>query len=620
MKPGEDFGGGSSALAAADRNSGSSTRAGWFTPVRTALLLWFLLMLGLFVARWPAIMAMRLPDPDDAMRLAQVRDLLAGQGWWDLHQYRVNPAGGGVLMHWSRIVDAPIAGLILLLKPLMGQAAAEHLTMASWPPIMASLLFVACALGFRNLPDRRIAHVAPIFLVFCGFTMGQFQPLRIDHHGWQILLATLMLWQAIRPAGVGAGILGGLCGALLLAISIEGLPMVALFAGLAALRWALHGRAADRDRLGGYMGSLAGGSILIQFLTRGPGSLFDSWCDALSAPYLAAFAAAGMATLVVLWLSPRSPWVRFLLLAAAAGLAAASLLWVAPQCASGPFAALDPLVEHYWYRKILEGQPVWRSGTHSVILVLVPSLTGLCGSILAWRGSDNASARRTWTTVIVALLGATLVSLLVLRAVSTAHVYALPGCAWLGIRIWQWARGMRSLLPRVMASAAAALTLPLPGSIVAAWMLGWAFPALLRDQVSKFPVGAIEQTCLNSQAVDQLDHLPPATILTPIDLGGPMVFSTHHSVVATGHHRNKEGMADVLRFFLGDPARSEALVRKHQAALVVICRTAGDLGQYRAERPNGLAAQLYAGRPPAWLVPVPVDGRSGLAVWRVSPR
>ena len=45
---------------------------------------------------------------DDAMRLVQVRDLLAGQGWFDLTQYRLNPPDG-VAMHWSRLIDLPIA-------------------------------------------------------------------------------------------------------------------------------------------------------------------------------------------------------------------------------------------------------------------------------------------------------------------------------------------------------------------------------------------------------------------------------------------------------------------------------------------------------------------------------
>ena len=53
---------------------------------------------------------------DDAMRLVEVRDLIGGQGWFDLFQYRMDPPGGRS-MHWSRLIDAPFAALILLLRP-----------------------------------------------------------------------------------------------------------------------------------------------------------------------------------------------------------------------------------------------------------------------------------------------------------------------------------------------------------------------------------------------------------------------------------------------------------------------------------------------------------------------
>ena len=51
-------------------------------------------------------------DNDSLLRLVEVRDLLAGQGWFDLHQYRMGPPGGFV-MHWSRLVDVPIAFILL---------------------------------------------------------------------------------------------------------------------------------------------------------------------------------------------------------------------------------------------------------------------------------------------------------------------------------------------------------------------------------------------------------------------------------------------------------------------------------------------------------------------------
>ena len=52
-------------------------------------------------------------DPDSFLRLVQVRDLIAGQGWFDLVQHRMDPPGGA-LLHWSRLIDAPIAALILI--------------------------------------------------------------------------------------------------------------------------------------------------------------------------------------------------------------------------------------------------------------------------------------------------------------------------------------------------------------------------------------------------------------------------------------------------------------------------------------------------------------------------
>ena len=603
--------------------SGGIVLSPWFTPVRIALIIWGLMSLVAVVAKWQAIGALDLSDTDDAMRMAQVRDLLAGQSWWDLSQYRVNPAGGGVLMHWSRIVDAPLAAGILLLKPLFGQAMAERIVMTLWPPLLGAALSVACVLGYRNLSDRRIAYVVPLFLIMSGYILVQFRPLRVDHHGWQILFAMLIMAQALRPAAWRAGVLGGLFAAALLAVSIEGLPIVALFAGLAALRWALHGHAEDRARLCGYMGALAGGALLLQFATRGPAGLWGTWCDSLSAPYMAAFVAAAAVTFAVARYNPRQPWVRFLLLGLAGVSAAGALVWTEPQCANGPFATLDPIVVKYWYRNVLEGQPLWVSGPHDAIHVLVPSLIGLAGSLLAWRSCSAAIDRRNWATIIIALIGAAALSVVVLRSVSTAHVFALPGCAWLGLRAWAWARTIPSTLLRILASACAALTLPLLGSMAAAAGLGLVVPSLKAEEEKATGEAAAanpyKANCLDPVAIADLGRLPTTTILTPIDLGAPLIFWTRHSLVATPHHRNKEAMADSIRVFAGDPRSAEALVRKQTATLIIFCRTANDFAKYRKARKDALAAQLYAGKPPIWLEAMPIASRAGLSVWRVKP-
>lgn len=607
---------GAGALAMDDRAAGLDS---WITPVRAALIVWAIVHVAIFVSQWPTIRAFELGDTDDAMRMAQVRDLLAGQGWWNLMQYRVNPVDGGVLMHWSRIVDLPLAGGILLLRPLFGQPLAEQIVMAVWPPLHLGALLIVAALGFRRLPDRRIAYVAPLYLIFCGYIMMQFRPLRIDHHGWQIFLAMLILWQALRPAGRNAGLFGGLFAAILVAVSIEGVPLAALFAGLAALRWVLNGRADESGHLLGYMGGLAGGAFLLQLATRGPAGLVSNWCDALSAPYLAAFATASLGTAGAVFVRPVRRWVRLLLLGGAAVLAGGALVAVAPECARGPFASLDPIVEQYWYRQVLEGQPVWASRPHDAIFILVPSVLGLVGTLLAWRSSD-AVGRRQWTTILVALCGAIGLSLLVMRSVSTAHLIATPGCAWIGVQIWTRARGHAVMIVRVPGSALAAATLPLFASIAVALPLGWMIPALKPVEESVAAADTPQrQNCLDPAAIAALDRLAPTTILAPIDLGAPLIFWTPHRLVATPHHRNKDAMADTIRFFLDGGARAEGIAHRRGARMIVVCLSANDFTRYRKSHPDGLAARLYAGKPPTWLEPVSLGDTKGLMAWRVRP-
>ncbi|HWP16391.1 MAG TPA: hypothetical protein VNM46_12265, partial [Xanthobacteraceae bacterium] len=59
-------------------------------------LAWLLIVVQLLANDW-ANTARALGDTDDAMRLAQLRDWLSGQGWYDLSQTRV---AGGYESHW----------------------------------------------------------------------------------------------------------------------------------------------------------------------------------------------------------------------------------------------------------------------------------------------------------------------------------------------------------------------------------------------------------------------------------------------------------------------------------------------------------------------------------------
>ena len=88
------------------------------------LVAWALFCAWFLYNRWSDVRYFNLGDTDDNMRMMQVRGLLHGQGWFDLRQYRLN-APFGANIHWSRLVDLPIAGLILLLRQFLGGAGAR---------------------------------------------------------------------------------------------------------------------------------------------------------------------------------------------------------------------------------------------------------------------------------------------------------------------------------------------------------------------------------------------------------------------------------------------------------------------------------------------------------------
>src|SRR5690606_19446866 len=124
-------------------------------------------------------------DNDDVMRLVQIRDLLAGQGWFDLMQYRLG-LGGGTLMHWSRLIDLPIANLVMLFSLFTSPAMAEASALFVWPLVTALPILYATALGggvLGGAPGRLVA-LTLAFLFVLG--INRFQPGSIDHHNVQL--------------------------------------------------------------------------------------------------------------------------------------------------------------------------------------------------------------------------------------------------------------------------------------------------------------------------------------------------------------------------------------------------------------------------------------------------
>ncbi len=556
----------------------------------------------------PAIPMLGFRDGDDALRLVQVRDLISGQGWFDTTQYRINPPSGG-LMHWSRLIDAQIAALILILRPLLGTALAEQWALALYPPLLLLPLFLLLAIILRQLSDDRAVVAVGLGIAATTVTfLHYFVPLRIDHHNWQTILSVAMLSVALGPPDRRRGLLAGAIMALYLSISLEALPYLLIFATVFAFSWLRDGRAGER--LLAFVGVLATGAPLLMLVTRGWSGVSADWCDAWSRPYALGAATAGV-LLILGALSPRvrTDWrARLALLALSAAGGASVFLFTAPTCLAGPFGTLEPMVRDYWYVNVLEGRPLWRQEAAQAALLLAPSLAALALTATIWRRTAPGPARARWATLLIVLSASVLLSLLVARTTAVTHVYALPAFAVTGVTLWRHGRSRSGALARVTGSLAVLLVLPAVIGSVAATAV-----ASVAEGSDTKPEGA---PCPAASDLVQLARQARGLVLSGIDIGPVILVHTPHRVVATGHHRNHAAMNRAILAFAAE-SDAQARVAATGADYIFMCSTHPEMTNIAQNYPRGLAARLATDDTPSWLEPIAMPARSNARLYRV---
>ncbi|AMK16523.1 hypothetical protein K663_00650 [Sphingobium sp. MI1205] len=552
-------------------------------------------------------------DPDDAMRLQQVRDWIGGQPFLDVSQHRVSPPTGGP-MHWSRIVDMPIAALILLLHPMVGASMAEVIACSVVPLLLLGCLVWVLHVASDRIAGRPVAMIAPLLLLTTPTILVQYGPLRIDHHGWQILMATIALAGAMDPRPARGGVVAGAAIAIWLQISSEGLPYAALFAAALALRQWLDRR--ETARFVAYAATLGGAAFLLLALLRGFGPLMQAQCDALSAAYVWPLLAFAVATPIAFHFTPASSARgRFLAAGLSGGAAAALFVVTGRACLTGdPFQALGPVAYKLWYLHVMEGRPIWEQGRSMAGLILIPPVAGLAGSILAARNAAMAQVRDRWLMVALLLTGATIVALLVMRAMSVAHVFALPGIGWLILQLFRRAQQQSATVVRVFASSAVALLTP--AALCAIWIAAMAALDKGKDETP-----TVANDCRTPEALTSLRQLPPSTLFAPLDIGPDILVRTRHKVIGTAHHRNAAGITAVVEGFTAPPAQARTILTALNGGkgpdYLIACAGLNEFRHYSKEHEGSLAAMLDRGKQPEWLKPVALRGAKSLRVYQV---
>lgn len=566
---------------------------------------WALASIVLCLAFASAIAALRFPDPDDAMRLLEVRDWLGGQSWWDVGQHRLN--GGDFAMHWSRLVDLPIAAAMLMLDPFFSVDTANRIAMTVVPLLTLLAVMALAAELTRRISGVEQAKLAALLTPLTIPILYQMRPLRIDHHGWQIVCAVAAVTLLVGRATARAGILAGLALAILITISLEGMPIAVAIIAIAALAWAWD-PIGDRF-LVGLSVTVFMASLVFQVATRGP-SMFAAVCDAVSPGWLAVLGCAAAALSVATLVGSRGMVVRLAALVIGAVACGGVLLLTAPECLRGPFATLDPLVYRVWYQNVDEGLPVWRQSWSIAAITFGFPLIGVVGGIAACQRASGA-ARFRWILLLGAILSACLLSAVVIRSGATANALAIPGGASLLLIMLERVRRIEQVVPRTLATAAA-LVMASPGLAVGA--VSMTLPPATQDPIFS---GPSHPTCHDAADVRALAQLPQARLFAPLDVTPEILNTTRHRAIASGYHRNTAAIHRVIAAFTERSDQAHRLIDKTHAAYLVACPGLSETDIYRKIAPNGLWARLERGERFDWLTPVPIVGSPVLA-WRIN--
>ncbi|MBZ9989496.1 GtrA family protein [Mesorhizobium sp. BH1-1-5] len=535
-------------------------------------------------------------DNDSMLRLVEVRDLLGGQSWLDLHQYRMGTSGGFV-MHWSRLVDTPLALIIMAFDALgASRATAERAAQIIWPTLLYGLTIFVLMRASQRFAGTNVAMPAVILSTAGLFFLVIYSPGVIDHHNVQLLLTAAGLWLLMEaPSWRPAALLSGICAGLTLAVGMETAPYVAVLGICAAVLFILDDKECATAR--GFGLGFAGIASLVFVATIRPADWGVAQCDAFSSFQFAVAALSGFGLAIAATLTASTARARlFSMLVLAAVVAVATVVFF-PQCLASPYAGMDERIRTYWLADVVEAQPFWSVAIHQPKLMAARYVTPFIAILLIGFQLRTRRLRREETLAAILLVVAFGVSLWQVRGSTFSVAFAvLPLSAWIA---------------KIRLRADAAPSWRLSAGIVIAWLVSlnatWAGVAVAAQSVVQKAPQRINSdpdhavTCGNPVDFHDLAAMPATTVLASSNLGSGILMFTGHRALAGPYHRNIGGNLAMLDAFMGTPDAARAVIEREHVGLIAICRGNTEEISLAQDAPKGLAAALLRGDLPAWL-------------------
>ncbi len=272
-----------------------------------------------------------------------------------------------------------------------------------------------------------------------------------------------------------------------------------------------------------------------------------------------------------------------------------------------PYADMDPRMAALWLAHVSEVRNVLeilRNTLAEFVPIYAPLFAAfVLGAVAAW----GAPTQRTlWLPPLFALAALTAVAAWEVRGASSANLLAQPLLAAALITLLSRHRAL--MLTSLLAVSSPVLV-----------FAGEGVGAMVNSIDSARPryaqVGP--EACRRLADVQPLTKLAPGRVVSFVDLGPAILAGTDHAVLAAPYHRNRAGNAAAFDVLVGDEKAARRALAEKRVDYVAVCPGAPERINYERAAPQGLAARLSRGEPPAFLERVPGNAADPLWVYRV---
>ena len=530
---------------------------------------------------------------DDIMRLTVVRDLIAGQSWFDTTQYRMVPPEG-LSLHWSRYIDAGIAAIIVPLSRFIEMDLAEQIAATVWPTLIFLLLLTSVGFGTRKVFGEAAASFAMLCLVIWPLTGDvHVGPGNLDHHNVQLLTMVVLTFAVIWQQGAArAGLVAGIAAAFSFAVGLENIFFIVV-AGLVLVVRAVFG--AGQPRLIAFCGALFLGCCLFWLGQSPPATRFLPVCDQLSTPLISLIGVACAGSLLPLLIIGRSSRPA-VILGATVLLVGVGILLILPllgPCSVGPYGALPDLLQSSIATRIVEALPVLvyaKTNAVAAIIFLVPIFAAvLLGSILWFNGRKKPEVQEhaaLGVLLVFCVCGLGLVFYQMRTVIMAATVVPMIGgvvMAQMSASYLKHRDAMRGLL------MIAGVTVFIGPTVLALVLL----PFLPQSG------GSSGENCRTYASLQSLNDVTPGLILSHGNFGAPIIWATHHDALSAPYHRSAKALGNGIFPFAMEEPEMKTYILATGASHLLLCRDATLEGTF--------ATSLAAGVQVDWLVPIALD-------------